>query len=959
VVAALLVLVGAAAPVRAGGPRWVAGTVYFDSSVLGMPLTWAKGAVSYYTDLGDLSSYEPQAAADALVAAAAGSWNGITTTTVSITNGGSLSEDVNGSNVSGTPGDITWPADVESTAKPVAVVYDEDGSVLNTVVGAGASDPNACSTNAAYSLVDMQSVEANILHAIIILNGLCATSADQIADMQYQLAREFGRVLGMDFSQANDNVFTENPPASENDLLGWPLMHPINLICDGFAYNCTPNPYTPRMDDRATLGRMYPSSSFSSSTIRVHGTVSFANGQGMQGVDVIATKVYAGSEQTDTSAVASCVSGFAYRGNAGNVVTGTLDAAGNSLLMYGSNVATAEGEYDLGGLEIPAGAKTADYQITLVPINELYSGMESVGPDILGNPLPSGTMPTVYLRKLAAGADVEEDFVISDSADDGASGWNGTQAEPNAVPANGYWAGREVGYGHTAWFAFSPRANRIFTVIATALDETRTPSEQKALLLLGLWYTNDAPGSPADFATSQALDSSNAGETQLEAWTPATAGVVAYPMELAIADARGDGRPDYNYSARVFYGDTLSPAVVPVTGGQFTIRGMGFGTDDMVTVGGVAATVVSESATTIVAMAPAAGSGVTGPQDVEVMTDNATHGFAILSGALSYGAAANDTLVLLSAPTGNVNVGATAATAFAVQAQGTNGVPEGSAQVTFSVTSGSATFGACSASPCAVTASSSGVATTSVTPTAAGSVTIAASLANGATVSATFNAVATTGEVIAADVPNLWVAQNVAVAWPLAAIVTNNGAPASGVTVDWTSASSGVTLSAASSATNTSGVAAVTAQLPAMASGATATITACIAGTSTCASFVATAEGVVTPTLVAISGSNQVIPATETLVPLVMMATDGQTPANPIAGLTLTFNEDVYSYPEAGYGRLAPPRLLEAESTTMVTNSTGEATIQPAQIANVASTVAIVVTAGPNASARYVLTLQP
>src|SRR5271163_5314791 len=39
----------------AGGPRWVAGTSYFDPSVLGQPLVWKNGVLNYYTDLGDLS----------------------------------------------------------------------------------------------------------------------------------------------------------------------------------------------------------------------------------------------------------------------------------------------------------------------------------------------------------------------------------------------------------------------------------------------------------------------------------------------------------------------------------------------------------------------------------------------------------------------------------------------------------------------------------------------------------------------------------------------------------------------------------------------------------------------------------------------------------------------------------------------------------------------------------------
>jgi hypothetical protein len=42
-------------PLRAGGPRTIAGTSYFDPAVKGTPLTWSQGVVTYYTDRGNLS----------------------------------------------------------------------------------------------------------------------------------------------------------------------------------------------------------------------------------------------------------------------------------------------------------------------------------------------------------------------------------------------------------------------------------------------------------------------------------------------------------------------------------------------------------------------------------------------------------------------------------------------------------------------------------------------------------------------------------------------------------------------------------------------------------------------------------------------------------------------------------------------------------------------------------------
>ncbi|HVT97897.1 MAG TPA: hypothetical protein VHE33_10335, partial [Acidobacteriaceae bacterium] len=51
----VLVFVFAVQMAHAGGPRWVAGSSYFDSSVQGRPIVWANGQVTYSTDLGNLS----------------------------------------------------------------------------------------------------------------------------------------------------------------------------------------------------------------------------------------------------------------------------------------------------------------------------------------------------------------------------------------------------------------------------------------------------------------------------------------------------------------------------------------------------------------------------------------------------------------------------------------------------------------------------------------------------------------------------------------------------------------------------------------------------------------------------------------------------------------------------------------------------------------------------------------
>ena len=64
----------AAKPAWAGGPRWVAGSSYFNSSIEGQPITAAEGKLSYYLDQGPLSATVSNAQAATMIAGAR-QWN--------------------------------------------------------------------------------------------------------------------------------------------------------------------------------------------------------------------------------------------------------------------------------------------------------------------------------------------------------------------------------------------------------------------------------------------------------------------------------------------------------------------------------------------------------------------------------------------------------------------------------------------------------------------------------------------------------------------------------------------------------------------------------------------------------------------------------------------------------------------------------------------------------------------
>jgi hypothetical protein len=84
------VLIAAVFEASAGGPRDIAGTVFFEPAAKGTPLTWADGTVTYYTDRGALSPILSEAAADALVANAFSRWTSISTAAIVARRGGQL-----------------------------------------------------------------------------------------------------------------------------------------------------------------------------------------------------------------------------------------------------------------------------------------------------------------------------------------------------------------------------------------------------------------------------------------------------------------------------------------------------------------------------------------------------------------------------------------------------------------------------------------------------------------------------------------------------------------------------------------------------------------------------------------------------------------------------------------------------------------------------------------------------
>ena len=722
---------------RAGGPKCVAGTSYFDPTTTGQPLLWSQGLITYYTDQGDLSPILLNASANDFVASAFSQWTSVPTAALAATSGGPLAEDVNGTNVTlNSDGTISMPADIQSTATgtPIGIVYDSDGSVTDALLGSGAGNSSQCFSNAAFGGSDNYGAFATYQHALIVINGQCAQQSSQLADVEYRLVRVIGSVLGLGWSQVNPNVLTRKPAPTSDDYAGFPVMHstdPLNCIPITICYA---NPYQLAMDDFAALSRLYPVTAqnlsrfpgkqvFSTATARIHGSVWFTDTHGnrtqaMQGVNVVARWIDPGTGLPSRKYAAASVSGFLFSGNEGNPITGSDDALGDPFSEWGSDSQTLEGFFDLAGLQLPNGG-SAQYQLSVEPLDPTWSA--GVGPYSPGPVAPSGLAQPIVVT-VTAGNDVQQDILMGGTAQplpQPASTWT----TPAALPPAGDWEGSLSGYGNMAYFLLPAQTNRTLSVAVTALDESGQASVGKAQPVIGMWAASDPEGTEPPAFTPSPFNQLTYGMTRLDAQVAASTNFL-----IGISDVRGDGRPDYRYHAYVLYADSVSPLRVGVSGGPVTVQGTGFYPGLTATIGSTAATPLAISAGQMILAAPAHGDG---PVDI-TLTDPVSGASSVMTNVLTYGAAASDSIILLSGLNPPTPVGTQAANPMSVRVLAADGItPVSGATIGWSASTRLQLSACGGASSCSIASDQNGNAASWLTPAAAGVATITATLAPG------------------------------------------------------------------------------------------------------------------------------------------------------------------------------------------------------------------------------------
>lgn len=956
---------------RAGGPKCVAGSSFFDGTTNGQPLTWPQGQIIYYTDQGDLSPILPNASANSFVAGAISIWTSVPTAALIATSGGSLAEDVNGSNVYlNANGTISMPSDIQPTATgtPIGIVYDYDGSVTDALLGAGAGGASECFYNAVFGGSDNYGTLATYEHALIVINGQCVQQSSQLNDIEYRLVRTIGSVLGLGWSQLNLNVQTGNPHPTSDDYAGFPVMHFMDVS------NCVPitlcyaNPYQLSMDDTAAISRLYPVTAenqssfpgkqiFSSGTARIHGSVYFTDSHGtrtqpMQGVNVVARWIDPATGLPSRRYAASSISGFAFSGNAGNAITGWSDILGDPYSEWGSTSQSAQGFFDLAGLQPPGSG--AQYQVSIEALDPHWSA--GVGPYSPGPVAPSGSASPITVT-VTPGSDIEQDLLMTATAQplpELASSWTA----PATLPSGGDWMSTFDGFGDVSYFSLTAQANRTLSVAVTALEESGKPSILKTQPVIGIWNALDAEGSSPPAWTPSPFNQVPVGLTRLDAVVNSAGNFL-----IGLSDVRGDGRPDYHYHAHVLYADSVTPWRLPVGGGVVTVRGVGFSPSFASSIGTHTATQLATSASSMILSAPAQGDSA---QNITI-SDSVSGASTTMTGALIYGAASTDNIVLLSGSNPAIPVGVQATNPVTVQVVASDGVtPIGGATIGWTSTNSVQLSSCGGAGACSVTTDQSGYASTWLTPAAMGVSTITATLAPGVyspskSVNATLNAIESSSD-IGMSTPYVWISQGATLSLPLTARALSNGSPRNKVQINFTIVSGSGSLSAASAQTNSSGYATVTLNLTQITS--QVKVSACVApGNAPCSLFYGNVVSLDQQRLQQISGAGQVSTG-KAFQPVVVRVTDSSAIPNPVMAGPVTFLTTVLrpggttigTGNETNSGNPAMPVILKVSQSSTTTDINGLANIVPSSGGFSAPVeVDVGVTAGTSAMLDYPL----
>jgi hypothetical protein len=266
-VAALGTCLGFAAAAHAGGALEVCN---------GQPVRYpGGGTVTLNYDGGGSLGVRSKAQADAIVTNAVSMWTDVGTSTVTLRRGADLPTDVTTANYSG------YFNSFSDRLNPV--IYDTDGSIVDTLLGVGAKNSVLGFAGSGYSSSTCQYAEGRA-----VINGYLNVSD---STMSIVIAHEVGHMIGLDHTQLDNTQGL----ASTN----YPLMYPI-------AYRTALSLHE---DDASWVTALYPDATATVMYGELTGTLRQADGvTAVRGANVWAQEV-------NTRKVYSVVSDYLRQGN--------------------------------------------------------------------------------------------------------------------------------------------------------------------------------------------------------------------------------------------------------------------------------------------------------------------------------------------------------------------------------------------------------------------------------------------------------------------------------------------------------------------------------------------------------------------------------------------------------------------------------------------------------------------
>jgi hypothetical protein len=339
-------------------------------------------------------------------------------------------------------------------------------------------------------------------------------------------------------------------------------------------------------------------------------------------------------------------------------------------------------------------------------------------------------------------------------------------------------------------------------------------------------------------------------------------------------------------------------------------------------------------------MTLAAPAHADGPQNI-VVSDASSGAVTSMTGALTYGAAASDNIVLLNGANPSSLVGVQAANAMSVRVVASDGVtPVGGATVGWSGTNGVLLSACGGASSCTVITDQNGNAATWLTASVAGASYVTATIAPGVyspskSVTGTLSATQSATDI---GVPNSYVyaSQGATVSFPVRARVLSSGSPRNNVQVYFSVVGGSGNISPSSAATDANGYASVTLSVTNL-SGAVQGL-ACVApGNFPCGVFYVIPVPLSQQVLRPVAGGGQVSTGLA-FQPVVVRVVDSAASPHSVIGAPVSFLTTVLRgggfVPGVGSGDTDPgnsgmPVILKVTQGIVVTDGNGLASVVP------------------------------